>query len=349
MALEVNIKKNFKKFTLDVSFESDNDTIGILGRSGSGKSLTLKCISGLEDPDEGKIVFNGKVFFDSERKINLPPRERKIGFLFQNYALFPHMTVEENISFGIKKMNKNEKIDKVKKYLKNIRLDDMGKRYPSQLSGGQQQRVAIARAMIVEPDIFLLDEPFSALDQHLRYQMEMQLKETLENFSGTTVFVSHDINETYRISDKILIYNKGKIVDEGEKDKVFMNPKTIESAKITGCKNVKKACHKKENIYTVPSLGITLEGPFEKKNIQYIGIRSHNILWAKGENKEKNNIFRCNIIQLIESPFEVSLILALKNGEETLRWEISKELWKEIHHFDNDIYINIPKEKIILI
>jgi molybdate transport system ATP-binding protein len=349
MALNVNIKKKFKNFMLDVSFESDNEIIGILGSSGSGKSLTLKCISGLEKPDEGIIKLNDKILFDSSKSINLHPRDRKVGFLFQNYALFPHMTVEDNIAFGINYLPEKKRMDKVYEYLKRIRLDDMGKRYPRQLSGGQQQRVAIARAMVMEPDIFLLDEPFSALDQHLRYQMELQVKEILSDFKGTSIFVSHDIDETYRISDRILVYGQGTISSNGLKDEIFSNPNTVESAKITGFKNIKEISKKHENVYEIKGLGICVEISQKKIGAKYMGIRSHHIKWVKNREENLINTFKCKIVQKTESPFEVDLTISFENGEDTLRWQISKEIWEDILAYEGDLYVEIPHEKIILI
>ena len=349
MALNVDIKKKFKNFILDVSFESENEIIGILGSSGSGKSLTLKCISGLEDPDEGIIKLDEKILFDSSKSINLPPRDRKVGFLFQNYALFPHMTVEDNIAFGIHQLPDKKRMDKVYEYLERIKLEDMGKRYPRQLSGGQQQRVAIARAMIMEPAIFLLDEPFSALDQHLRYQMELQVKELLTGFKGTAIFVSHDIDETYRISDRILVYSQGRISSNGLKDDVFSNPNTVETAKITGCKNIKKVSEKDNNTYEIIDIGIFIEVLQKKVGAKYMGVRSHHIKWAENIEERSKNVFKCKIVNKTESPFEMDLTIEFENGKDTLRWQIPKEIWKDISACGDNLYVEIPTDKIILI
>ena len=166
MSLFVDIRKKLKGFSLNVSFETNGDYLGVLGSSGSGKSMTLKCIAGIETPDEGLIILNGKVLFDSKKKINLKPQERNIGYLFQNYALFPNMTVEKNIGIGLKgsKYEKNRKINEI---IEAFHLQGLEKKYPRQLSGGQQQRVALARCIIYKPDVLMLDEPFSALDTYL--------------------------------------------------------------------------------------------------------------------------------------------------------------------------------------
>ena len=234
MSLHIDITKNLSSFNLDVSMESKGGIIGFLGASGSGKSMTLKCIAGLEKPSKGKIVINDKVLFDSQEKINIKTRDRKVGFLFQNYALFPHMTIKDNIEIGLDKISKDEKSKLSSNYIKKFGLEGLEKRYPWQLSGGQQQRVALARALITSPDILLLDEPFSALDNHLRASMERELVELLKDYEGTVVFVTHDIAEAYRVCDKIIVFDGGKAKDIREKNVLFQTPQSLAEAKLTG-------------------------------------------------------------------------------------------------------------------
>ena len=191
MAVKVNIEKNFRDFSLKVDFEGSSAAIGLLGASGSGKSMTLRCIAGIETPDKGRIVINGKTVFDSEKGINLKPQKRRIGYLFQNYALFPTMTVEQNIRCGYRG-EKSSAREKVADLIRRYHLEGLEKRLPSQLSGGQQQRVALARMMIGEPEAILLDEPFSALDAKIRAQMREELKKIQEELKITVVFVTHD-------------------------------------------------------------------------------------------------------------------------------------------------------------
>ena len=176
MAVSIDIEKDFKGLSLRVKFDSTCATMGILGASGSGKSITLRCIAGIETPDRGRIVVNGRTIFDSDQKINLKPQQRRIGYLFQNYALFPTMTVKENIACGYRGKNKQERDKKVQDYITRYHLEGLEDHLPSQLSGGQQQRVALARMMTGEPEMILLDEPFSALDGYLKdvLQRDMQ-------------------------------------------------------------------------------------------------------------------------------------------------------------------------------
>ena len=208
MALEVAIKKYYPDFSLDVNFYTEKGILGVLGASGCGKSMTLKCIAGIETPDEGKIILNGRVLFDSEKKINLSPQKRNIGYLFQNYALFPHMNVEENIAVGIK--FKEEKNEIIAKYLKIFHLENLKKAYPKNLSGGQQQRVALARIFASQPDILMLDEPFSALDDFLKWQVELELAKVLKLYGKNVLFVSHNRDEIYRFCDEIMVLSQGK-------------------------------------------------------------------------------------------------------------------------------------------
>ena len=182
--LKVNIQKELKEFDLDVDFELKSKRLGILGPSGCGKSMTLKSIAGIVNPDDGFISLNDTVYFDSSNKTNLKPQKRNVGYLFQNYALFPNMTVEENIAIGLgKDCDKNH----LSEIIKRFHLNGLEKRYPRQLSGGQQQRVALARIMAYGPDVILLDEPFSAMDTFLKEQLRLELVNSLRDFDGFSI------------------------------------------------------------------------------------------------------------------------------------------------------------------
>ncbi len=244
MSLQVDVRKSFgPTFALDVSFEVEaaDETLALLGPSGCGKSMTLKCIAGIVTPDEGRIVLNGRVLFDSKAGVNLRPQERRVGYLFQSYALFPNMTVEQNIAVGVLGKGKEERAQTVARQVAAFRLDGLQKKRPAQLSGGQQQRVALARIMASEPELLLLDEPFSALDGYLRWQLELELTDTLRAFPGGTVYVSHNRDEVYRMCDSVCVISQGRSEQKLSVPELFATPTSLPAALISGCKNVSRA------------------------------------------------------------------------------------------------------------
>lgn len=209
--LEVQIYKKLAEFDLDVSFQVDDNILGLMGASGSGKSMTLKCIAGIETPDQGRIVLNGRVLFDSEKKINVPIQKRNVGYMFQSYALFPNMNVYENISVGLRARKVKDVDIVVQKMMQQFRIFELASRYPKQLSGGQRQRVALARLMAYEPDVLLLDEPFSALDEDLKKDLLQELKSELQ-ISKPVIFVSHDKEEVNYLCDLKYKIKQGEII-----------------------------------------------------------------------------------------------------------------------------------------
>lgn len=209
--LEVQIYKKLAEFDLDISFQVDDNILGLMGASGSGKSMTLKCIAGIETPDQGRIVLNGRVLFDSEKKINVPIQKRNVGYMFQSYALFPNMNVYENISVGLRTRKVKDVDIVVQKVMQQFRIFELASRYPKQLSGGQRQRVALARLMAYEPDVLLLDEPFSALDEDLKKDLLQKLKSELQ-ISKPVIFVSHDKEEVNYLCDLKYKIKQGEII-----------------------------------------------------------------------------------------------------------------------------------------
>uniref|UniRef100_UPI0040387047 sulfate/molybdate ABC transporter ATP-binding protein n=1 Tax=Faecalibacterium prausnitzii TaxID=853 RepID=UPI0040387047 len=205
MSLEINIEKKLDGFTLRAAFTAGNTSTALLGASGCGKSMTLRCIAGIVKPDRGRIVLDGRVLFDSAQHIDLPPQQRGVGLLFQNYALFPNMTVEQNILCGLK-TEKDPAARRVAcaEMLRAMRLETLAKRYPAQLSGGQQQRAALARILVGKPHILMLDEPFSALDSYLREEVEGEVGSLLASFAGTALLVTHNRDEAYRLCKEMI-------------------------------------------------------------------------------------------------------------------------------------------------
>lgn len=216
MYLEVDIYKKLSEFDLDVHFKIDEICLGVMGPSGSGKSMTLKCIAGIETPDSGRIVLDGRVLYDSDKHINIRPQERNIGYMFQNYALFPNMNVYDNIAAPLvaRKQDKNIIHDTVMNLMKDLHIEGLEKRYPRQLSGGQKQRIALARILIYHAEVILLDEPFSALDEDLKEELLKEMKIKLEAYHRPVVFVSHNKDEIKNLSHEIYTIKKGEIIYE---------------------------------------------------------------------------------------------------------------------------------------
>ena len=346
MSLYVDIKRHIGSFDLNVSFETENDTLSLLGDSGCGKSMTLRCIAGIDTPDEGKIMINGKTVFDSEKKINLKPQERRVGYLFQDYALFPNMTVEENIVAGMERDKKHSKEEKKKiaaEYIEKLQLTGLSKQYPDQLSGGQKQRCALARILASDPDILLLDEPFSALDAALRWDMEQVVRDTIEKFDGSSVLVSHDRDEVYRLSDKIAVYNKGHIDTFDEKWNLFENPQTMITARLTGCKNLSPA-HREGDFIVADDWDLRF--PCEKDgDWNYVGIRAHRFMLAEAEGEYA---FPFEVVNKIEDTFSYIFQIRKAGSPEakTIRWETEKEIGANVAAFG---FVKIDPKEILLL
>ena len=338
--LKVNIQKKLKEFELDVDFELKNKRLGILGPSGCGKSMTLKSIAGIVDPDNGivSLTSDGEtVYFDSSKKVNLKPQKRNVGYLFQNYALFPNMTVEENVACGLSK-DDDEKI--VSEMIKRFHLEGLEKRYPRQLSGGQQQRVALARILAYGPDVILLDEPFSAMDTFLKEQLRIELVNSLSDFDGFSVMVTHDRDEAFQFCDELIVLDEGKIIAKGDTYEIFENPRKVQVARLTGCKNISKI--EVIDDYHLKSLdwGITFEVSEKiSSNITHIGIRAHNFSAA---NEDDVNVMDTKNAKKLEMPFEWEI--TLDNG---LWWKQDKRIRE--HDFEIPEYLKVDPNDIILL
>lgn len=236
--VSLSITKRFPGFTLDVSWEADDPVVALFGPSGAGKTLTLHCLAGLVRPDQGRIALNGRVFFDSAGGVDLPPQSRRLGYVFQGYALFPHLTVEENVAFGLRGRPRPERIERTRMVLERLGLDRLGRRYPSELSGGEQQRVALGRALAVDPDLLLLDEPLSALDAPLRRQLREELGRTIREWGKATVLVTHDLAEAYQLADRVVVYESGRVLQTAPKSELLWQPTSERVARLTGVRNL---------------------------------------------------------------------------------------------------------------
>ena len=346
MTLFVDIIKTFPDFKLFAQIEAGSEVVALLGESGCGKSLTLKCIAGIEKPDQGRIEINGETVFDSGRNINLKPQQRKVGYLFQNYALFANMSVRKNIAFGINRP-KSEKLAIVNEIIKTFQLESVAELYPTQISGGQQQRVALARILVANPKILMLDEPFSALDSHLKWSMEREIAAVLADFNGSTVFVSHDRDEAYRISDRIAVMSAGKIELIGDKEEIFNSPKTLAAAKITGCKNISPAEKIGMHLVKAVDWGIMLKTAEPVPDgISHACVHADSFELADGAAAE--NSFSCHVHNILDEPSNKLIEFTFTGGQangKTILMQIPKSLWK--NQIDSSFVVAVPANKVI--
>jgi molybdate transport system permease protein len=356
VALEVQIEKNLREFTLDVSFSAERETLSILGPSGAGKTMLLRTIAGLERPDKGRVVLGDAVLFDSRRGIALAARRRRLGVLFQNYALLPHRTVEQNIAFGLETLAASERARRVKMLLERVHLAGLERRYPRELSGGEQQRTALARALAIEPQALLLDEPLSALDTHLRSQMEAQLQETFAAYERPSLLVTHNIEEAYRLGERLLVLSRGRVAALGQKDEVFHDPPTVEVARLTGCKNFSRARAVSPDTLEALDWQCRLEvRRTGAPNPNFVGIRAHYIEFPDSRDSQaanRENVFPCWLVRSSETPFRITLFLHLhappdSSGAFHLQAEVFKEKWQRFRDKPFPWHVRLAREALM--
>lgn len=301
MSLIVDIRKDLGGFVLEAAFEAENGVTCLLGASGCGKSMTLKCIAGIERPNSGHIELDGRVLFDSKRGVSLPPQKRRVGYLFQNYALFPNMTVRQNILCGLNRVEgRDMKERRMREMLRAMRLEGLENHKPHQLSGGQQQRVALARILVSDPQLLLLDEPFSALDGHLRDALKIELRDLLQDFGREVIMVTHDRTEAYNMSETIAVMDKGRILCRKPTKALFADPGSVPAAVLTGCKNIAGAVRTGEHEVYVPDWGVRFA---TKQRVEdglcAVGVRAHYFNPAAAQNR-----FPVSFVEEMEEPFE---------------------------------------------
>ena len=301
MSLVVDIRKKLGSFTLQASFETQGGILGLLGASGCGKSMTLKCIAGIEKPDRGHIELDGTVLFDAKKGINLAPQQRRVGYLFQNYALFPNMTVRQNILCGLhREKDALVREKRLREILQLMQLEGLEQHRPHQLSGGQAQRTALARILVNEPRLLMLDEPFSALDSHLREKLQMELRNLLKEYGHDVLMVTHSRDEAYHMCGQLAVMHDGRVLTQQDTRKLFADPHSVPAAILTGCKNIAPA--RKIGTYEVevPEWGIRLRThqPVEE-GLKAVGIRAHAF-----RPEEPQNAAEVQWAGEMEEPFE---------------------------------------------
>ncbi|MCR5420029.1 MAG: ATP-binding cassette domain-containing protein [Lachnospiraceae bacterium] len=351
MSLFVNIKKEYEDFELDVSFESNKKRIGILGASGCGKSMTLKSIAGLVKPDRGRIVFDDRIFFDTVKRINIKPGKRDVGYMFQDHALFPNMTVEGNINAALKvnekkkpeagKVNSKDSKRALDSIIDDFELREVRRHYPAELSQGQKQRCALARMFATDPKMVLLDEPFSSMDAFLKEGLRLELMRFLDEYDKTVILVSHDRDEIYQMCDHLILMDKGRIIDSGSTRELFIHPKSKTGARLTGCKNISRIERIDDHrIKALDWQGIELiTAQKVGEDHRYAGIRAHDFI----SGKEGVNVITCKKASISRLPFE--WYVTFDNG---LWWKLPKELSENNSALSVPEYISVVPEKIIL-
>ena len=345
MSLSVDIQKQLGKFRLQVQFEAEDERLALLGASGCGKSVTLRCIAGILPPDEGKIVLNGTPLFDSAAKINLPPQRRRVGYLFQQYALFPNMTVRQNIEAAVRDRARQK--DTAARLLQRFQLEGAAEQRPGQMSGGQQQRTALARILASEPKVLLLDEPFSALDSFLKYQLELELMETLDCFPGPVLWVSHDRGEVFRSCQRVGVIDQGRSSPVQDLSHLFHTPVTEAAARLSGCKNYADAVPRGKQIF-LPEWNLTLNcGRPVPAGVKRMGVRAHFVCPSStGE----ENAFYCHVVRVVEDVFDTIVILRPEGavlGAPSLRMELDKMAWRALSEKER-LTVSIKPRDILL-
>lgn len=368
MSLFVDIRKHYPAFNLDVSFEAGSEVVGLLGASGCGKSLTMRCIAGIETPDEGRIVVNDTVFFDSDAGINLSAQQRKTALLFQNYMLFPNLTVKDNVAAGIaREVPVSEREAAVQRELMRFDITPFVNRYPAQLSGGQQQRVALARMLASNPGILMLDEPFSALDAHLKGVLEQSMVSLFAAFEGTVLYVSHDIDEALRFCDRIAVIDDGHVMEIQNGRDLVKRPKSLAGIRLSGVKNAHEAIKIDEHRIFCPHWGVEVEtDEVVPDDVQAFGVRAFYIQQVDVLGR---GVYRMRVDRVSDSRFDRTVLLsfldrqpdaspAVKEQTQEMRYLHQHLFWRiDLLHEDekslpqegDELFIHIPPSAIYLV
>lgn len=357
MSLSVNIQKKLGNFQLDIKFQAEQEVLALLGASGCGKSVTLRCIAGILTPDTGRIILDDVILFDSDQKINLPPQKRRIGYLFQNYALFPHMTVYQNIAVAIQNRSRREREAITRQKLRQFQLESVADLRPGQISGGQRQRTALARVLASEPGAILLDEPFSALDSYLKASLELELTEILQNFPGPILWVSHDRGEVFRNCQRVCVIDQGISQPVIHMTDFIAHPVTEAAARLSGCENFFDILPK-GRFFILPEWGLTFSyHHIIPENIRRIGIRAREVQLVNLINPEnptdlisENNPFCCKMIRVIHDINRHILLLRPENAPEhapLLRMEL--DFTQEIPDRNKPVFIKIPPNSLLFL
>jgi molybdate transport system ATP-binding protein len=333
--IEIRVEKDLGNFSLSLSLRLQKAVTVLFGPSGSGKTLTLQTIAGLVEPDSGMVQVNGLVYFDKKKRVNLPIHRRRVGYVFQEPSLFPHMTVSENIAYGISGLPSIERKQRVNHMIERMRLGGLEKNFPYQISGGQKQRTALARALAASPLLLLLDEPFASLDNPVREKLRLDLIRIGKEDRTPLIFVTHDVEEAFVIAEELVVLNDGRVEQTGNKEDIFYRPKTHKVAKFFGVKNIFRGkireIHAEEKVVTVwveeKSFQVSIpywEGAVVGNWVRFC-IRPEEIMILKEGRPVKQslngNIFAGEIIRIVEKGAEHALFF--KQTQDSYDFEIS--------------------------
>jgi molybdate transport system ATP-binding protein len=356
MTIEVNIEKKFygrknrkKKgerpsFSMQCSFDTGSEFSVLFGCSGSGKTTALRCIAGLENPDAGTIKINDTLYFDSKKKVNLPPQKRRIGYMFQENALFPHMNVRQNIDFGLKGLSSMDKAVRLDEMLGLVGIEELELAYPDELSGGQKQKVALARALAPNPDVLLLDEPFSSLDTVVRLKLRKELQTIQKKLGIPVIFITHDPVEAFTMADRMVVFDNGKVQQMGSPEDVFYHPKTRYVAELVGFSNlfddaVVEGHGQKDECTFLWSLGTEITAPYIRRmagdRVSW-GIRPENIeLVDNGSvnairKEERKNLLDGVIRNVVNKGTSRIMSMKLKDSGAVLNVEVTNHIFDSL-------------------
>lgn len=334
--LQAELKICITDFTIQVELETGPELVVVFGPSGAGKSLVLRTLAGLVRPDDGFIRLGNRVLFDKKTGINLPPQKRRVGYVPQQYALFPHRSIVGNIAYALHDLPRKERLNRIRDLLKLMDLEDQADRKPHQVSGGQQQRVALARALARRPDLLLMDEPFAALDEPLRIHLRSELRQVQTHFGIPVILVTHNLVEAYSLADQLVVVDRGQVIQAGSRDEVFRRPSTVEVARLMGMTNILQTTiiNHEDDRLTLDWLGNTLvvdsTAPVRKEKLLNIGIRPEDVIVVRKNRKLEGdvaqNLLHGVIVEDKAQGFDHLLAFAIQSSERN----------------DQHLYVRIP-------
>ena len=325
MELKADFKKRIGNQRLEIRLDAGETPLALLGASGSGKSAVLRCIAGIMTPDEGRIILGGEPLFDSSRHINIPPKRRRVGFLFRHYALFPHMTIRQNIANAARRQETRTQV--TEEYLHMFHLENLAEQYPDEISLEERLKTALARMMASEPEAILLDEPLAAPDSYLKFRLEQVLSDMLSTFDGPVIWASHDRGEVYRNCRFVSVLDRGVSQDIVTADALLAHPGTESAARLSGCKNFVNAAARGNAIY-IAQWGVTLRCAYPLPPFLWrIGIRAHQVRISE---PDRINAFAVTVEKAIEDVSSMIVLLRPSGAARDaplLRMELEKSEW----------------------